>query len=83
MYKVNALRVPLIGNGSKRPMLQEIPMVRDFFDVFPDDLLVLPLDRGLIHYRFVARHTTHFQGFILDGEVRITRAEQTAIGVIG
>lgn len=34
----------LVGHESKGLMLQEIPVVRDFLDVFPEDLSGLPPD---------------------------------------
>ena len=35
------------GEESKKPVLKDIPIVRDFLDVFPKDLLALPPNRQI------------------------------------
>ena len=35
------------GEESKKPVLKDIPIVWDFLDVFPEDLLALPPNRQI------------------------------------
>ena len=37
----------IFGEESKKPVLKDIPIVRDFPDVFPEDLLALPPNRQI------------------------------------